>query len=301
MPLFGSLVAYLPTPRTASGELAPDALATLVGRAVDAGVSGVAVLGSTGGFPYLDAAARQQTVRTAVDAAAGRIPVLAGVGALTTAQAHAHVVDAQQAGAAAVLLPTMSYLPLTDDEVVGLVRAVADRADVPVWIYHNPVSTSFSYSVETLGRVAALPGVGGVKDRGSDVDDLRARVPRVRAALPPGVEVGYSGDVLGVEALLAGADTWHSGLAGVLPGWYVAVADAAARGRADDARALMDRLAVVARLVVAGGGPRAVHAVARLTGVEAGELPAPLRPVGPAVVEALERAMAELGAAPRVP
>ncbi len=301
MPLFGPLVAYLPTPRTTEGELAPDALAALVDRAVDAGVGGVAVLGSTGGFPYLDPDARRRTVVAAVDAAAGRVPVLAGVGALTTEQVHRHVLDAQTAGATAVLLPTMSYLPLTDDEVLGLVQDVAGRADVPVWIYHNPVSTSFAYSVETLGRVAAVPGVGGVKDRGSDLDDLRSRVPRVRDTVPAGVELGYSGDVLGVEALLCGADTWHSGLAGVLPGWYAAVATAAAQGRTDDARALMDRLAVVARLVVSSGGPRAVHAVAALTGVEAGQLPAPLRPLTRDAVEALERALADLGPAPAQP
>ena len=110
----------------------------------------------------------------------------------------------------------MSYLPLSDDEVVGLYADVTRAVDAPVWIYHNPVTTRFAFSIETLLRVAALPGIGGVKDRGSDAAEVRARAGRLLAAAPT-IEVGYSGELLGVEGLLAGAQTWHSGLASVLP------------------------------------------------------------------------------------
>ncbi|TKR22169.1 dihydrodipicolinate synthase family protein, partial [Cellulomonas hominis] len=230
MTLLGPLVAYLPTPRGHEGEVVIDPLEQLVDDAVAAGASGVAVLGSTGGWPYLTAGERRLVVEAAVEAAAGRVPVVAGVGAFTTDEVIVHTIVAERAGASAVLLPTLAYLPLTDDEVLDLVADVADAARVPVWLYHNPVSTSFRYSVETLVRAAQVPGVGGVKDRGSDVGELRDRVTALRAAVPSTVEVGCSGDVLGVEGLLAGARTWHSGLASVLPAWYAAVAHAAAAG-----------------------------------------------------------------------
>lgn len=295
MPLFGPLVAYPPTPRTADGDVDTRALAVLVDRAVTAGVSGVAVLGSTGGFAYLDRAQRRAVVAAAVETVAGRVPVMAGVGALTTAEVLDHVADARAAGADAVLVATMSYLPLSEPEVLGLLAAVAERGGLPVWAYHNPVSTGFDYSVDLLARVAALPGIGGVKDRGRDLDDLRLRVAALGSRLPAGVEIGFSGDVLGAEALIAGARTWHSGLAGVLPEWYVAVARAATEGRTADARALMERLGAFASLVMAHGGPRAVHAVAALRGVPAGALPAPLLPAGQEVVELLARGLAALG------
>ncbi len=298
MPLLGPLVAYLPTPRGTEGEVRTDPLADLVDRAVDAGVPGVAVLGSTGGYPYLTAGERRAVVEAAVDAADGRVPVVAGVGAFTTDEVVVHTIVAERAGVSAVLLPTLAYLPLTADEVVGLVEDVADAANVPVWLYHNPVSTSFRYDLDTLARAARVPGVGGVKDRGADADELRTRVRALADAVPDHVELGVSGDVLGVEGLLAGARTWHSGLASVLPGWYVAVAEAAAGGRADEARALMARLAPVAELVAALGGPRAVHAVAAATGVDVGVLPAPLRPVDAEGRAALDRALAGLGEPP---
>jgi len=300
VPLLGPLVAYLPTPRGHEGEVVIDPLERLVDDAVAAGASGVAVLGSTGGYPYLTAGERRLVVEAAVEAAAGRVPVVAGVGAFTTDEVIVHTIVAERAGAAAVLLPTLAYLPLTDDEVLDLVADVADAAQVPVWIYHNPVSTSFRYSVETLARAAQVPGVGGVKDRGSDADELRSRVGALSAAVPEHVELGCSGDLLGVEGLLAGARTWHSGLASVLPGWYVAVARAAAAGRAQEARSLMARLAPVAGLVATLGGPRAVHALARVRGTDLGQLPAPLRPVDDAGVRDLAAAVEALGDAPGV-
>ncbi|WP_431838203.1 dihydrodipicolinate synthase family protein [Cellulomonas sp. Y8] len=298
MTLLGPLVPYLPTPRGHEGEVVVDPLQRLVDDAVDAGASGVAVLGSTGGWPYLTAGERRLVVEAAVDAAAGRVPVVAGVGAFTTDEVIVHTIVAERAGASAVLLPTLAYLPLTDDEVLDLVADVADAARVPVWLYHNPVSTTFRYSVETLVRAAQVPGVGGVKDRGSDVAELRERVAALRSAVPDAVEVGCSGDVLGVEGLLAGARTWHSGLASVLPAWYAAVADAAAAGRTDEARAHMARVAPVAELVVSLGGPRAVHALARVLGTDLGQLPAPLRPVDDAGTAALAAAVELLGDAP---
>ncbi|MCG7286461.1 dihydrodipicolinate synthase family protein [Cellulomonas sp. ACRRI] len=298
MTLLGPLVAYLPTPRGHEGEVVIDPLERLVDDAVAAGASGVAVLGSTGGWPYLTAGERRLVVEAAVEAAAGRLPVVAGVGAFTTDEVIVHTIVAERAGASAVLLPTLAYLPLTDDEVLGLVADVADAARVPVWLYHNPVSTTFRYSVETLVRAAQVPGVGGVKDRGSDAGELRDRVAALRAAVPDTVEVGCSGDVLGVEGLLAGAHTWHSGLASVLPAWYVAVAHAAAAGRADEARARMARLAPVAELVASLGGPRAVHALAGVLGTDLGRLPAPLRPVDDAGTAALAAAVERLGDPP---
>ncbi|HEY0217043.1 MAG TPA: dihydrodipicolinate synthase family protein [Cellulomonas sp.] len=298
MALFGALVAYPPTPRDADGRVAPDLLADLVERAVGAGVSGVTVLGSTGGFAYLGRAERRLVVDTAVRAADGRVPVMAGVGALTTEAVLAHTADAREAGATAVLVPTMSYLPLTDDEVLGLVRDVAAVAEVPVWAYHNPGTTGFDYSVDLLARVAALPGVGGVKDRGRDLTDLRERVAALSVLLPAEVELGFSGDVLGAEALIAGARTWHTGLGGVLPEWYVAVARAATGGRADRARVLMERLGAFAALVMAHGGPRAVHAVAALRGLDVGALPAPLLAPADGAVAELAQGLDLLGDAP---
>lgn len=289
MPLFGPLVAYLPTPRTRTGALAASVLGGLVERAVTAGASGVAVLGSVGGFAYLEPQERRAVVEVAVEAAAGRVPVMAGVGALTTRDVLGLVRDAAHAGAAALLLPPTAYLPLTDDEVLGLYRDVTQAAERPVWIYHNPVTTRYDLTLDVLARLAALPGIGGVKDRAPDAVALTERVGAAVSRVPAHVEVGCSGEVLGAHGLLAGARTWHSALAGLLPEQYVAVAAAAATGDRDRALALLAPLEPLAALATRLGGLRAVHALAPLLGVDVGAPPAPLRaPAGSDLAE-LER------------
>lgn len=291
MPTFGPLVAYLPTPRTAEGRVALDVLADDVDRVVAAGVHGVAVLGSTGGAAYLDARERAVVVAEAAAALDGRAPLMAGIGALTTRDALAHAEAATAAGADALLLAPTTYLPLTPAEVTSLYRDVAGRAGRPVWVYHNPVTTGVALGVEQLLDLVALPGVGGCKDRGPDAAVVDARARTLVAGAPEHVEVGFSGDLLGVHGLLAGARTWHSGVASVLPGPYVRAAEAAAAGDAEAALGVVDEVRPVVELVLAHGGPRVVHALAELLGLRAGRLPAPLEPPSSEVVDALADAL----------
>lgn len=294
--MLGPLAAYLPTPRTADGAVAPGVLAALADRAVTAGVDAVAVLGSTGGFAYLGGGDRARVARAAVEAVDGRVPVVCGVGALTTVDVLGHAAAARAAGVDAVLLPTTSYLPLTADEALALYRDVAAVAEVPVWIYHNPRTTGLELTVDELIAIASLPGIGGLKDRGLDADDVRARCAALLAGVSAHVEVGFSGDALGSQALLAGARTWHSGLAGVLPGPWVATAAAAVAGDVAAVDMWTERLAPVTALGARWGAMRLAGTVARHAGLDLGPLPAPLREppadVRAAVDAAVEAALA---------
>lgn len=291
-PTLGPLAAYPPTPRTHDGAVDLDTLGALVDRAVAAGVDAVAVLGSTGGAAYLERADRRRVVAAAAEAVAGRVPLVAGAGALTTEAVLAHATDAAAAGADAVLVQPTSYLPLTGAEAVELYRAVGAASPVPVWAYHNPITTRLHLDVPTLARIAALPGVAGLKDRGTDPADLRDRVTRLRDLVPATTQLGCSGDLNGVHGVLAGATTWHSGVASVLPGSYVAVAHAAAAGDEAAALAGLERLRPVVDAVLAGGGVRAVHALAERLGLPVGRLPAPLLPPDDDALAALDRALA---------
>lgn len=292
--MFGPLIAYLPTPRTRDGEVAVTVLRRYVERAVAAGVGGVAVLGSAGGFAYLEPVQRRSVVETAAEAAGGRVPLLAGIGALRTAEVHAHAAAAEQAGADALLLPTMSYLPLVDDEVVGLYRDVAGAARRPVWAYHNPRTTGVHLSLDVLATVAALPGIGGLKDRGADPAELTDRCAHLLARVPEHVEVGYSGDAFGYRALAAGARSWHSGLAGLLPEPFVAVAAAAAGGDVERADELARPLTGLAELGAQWGVARLAVVLGEVLGLPVGPLPAPLLPPPSAVRDEAERLLAAL-------
>ena len=115
-----------------------------------------------------------------------------------------------------------------------------------------------------------------------------ARATGLLAGAPAEVEVGFSGDLLGVEGLLAGARTWHSGLASVLPDPYVALARAGVAGDRAEVDRLLAAVRPVVELALAHGVPRVVHAIGEILGLGTGRLPAPLLPPADAVVTRLE-------------
>lgn len=293
------LVAYLPTPvRYDEVDLA--AFGRLVERAVAAGVDALGVLGSTGAAMHLDRDERHAVVRRAVDLAAG-VPVVAGVSALRTAAAQEHADDAQSAGASALLLAPVGYVPLVVTEAVGLFEDVLAGIDVPLVVYDNPATTRVDMSTGLLVRLAALPGVGGVKTPGPRAALARARVAEFRAALPLGMSLGFSGDDAGAAALRAGADAWHSTLAGTLPELFGPLARAASLGAAgadpvpDDAGDT-SHLAALWDLVRRHTGVRVASTTAELLGLVGGpSLPRPLLPLAAADRDALRRVLAELG------
>ncbi|XKK41286.1 dihydrodipicolinate synthase family protein [Nocardiopsis sp. ARC36] len=148
------------------------AYAGLIVRLVRAGVDSIGALGSTGSYAYLDREERRRVARTAVRSA-GDTPVIVGIGALRTSHVRALARDAQEVGAAGVLLAPMSYQALTDDDVFGLYEEVTAELSVPLVVYDNPGTTHFTFSNELYARIAALPKVAAIK------------IPRCRWTRPP--------------------------------------------------------------------------------------------------------------------
>ncbi|WP_435581775.1 dihydrodipicolinate synthase family protein [Amycolatopsis thermoflava] len=264
--MFTGLSAFPLTPVTGSG-IDTTAYARLVSRLAAAGVDSIGALGSTGSYPYLTRAQRAEAAKIAVDAAAGT-PVLVGIGATATSEVLALAEDAQNAGAAAVLLAPVSYQPLTDDEVFRLYEDVTRELSVPLCVYDNPRTTHFQFSDELHGRIAALPNVGSIKIPGVPAD-AKARVDALRARIPDTVTIGISGDAVAAEGLAAGCDVWYSVLGGLFP-------DAARAVMRDAAES--ERLRPLWDLFARHGSIRVVAAAATHLGLT-GErvLPRPLR------------------------
>ncbi|MEM9476151.1 MAG: dihydrodipicolinate synthase family protein [Pseudomonadota bacterium] len=276
MTLFAGLSAFPVTPADGEGRVDTDHLGRLVARLAGAGVASIGVLGSTGGYVYLTRAERARAVAAAVEAA-GDVPVLAGIGALRTSDVLRHARDAEAAGAQGVLLAPVSYLPLTDDDVAGLVADVAGATGLPICIYNNPGTTHFAISEALLARLAQIAGVTGVKNPPPPDRAFGAQIARVRASTPAGFSVGYSGDAAIAGALQGGADAWYSVLAGTCPdlclGLWQAREDAVALP------ALNSRLAPLWALFDAHGSIRVVYEMANILDLGPVALPKPLLPM----------------------
>ena len=131
-----------------------DALAAIVDRLVAAGVGGLVPGGSTGEFTTLDHAERRRLVEDTVEAAAGRVPVVAGTGALSTRETVALSVHAEQAGAAAVMIVPPFYDALPWRELLVHYTAVADAIEIPIMYYNLPSASGVTLTAAQLARAA---------------------------------------------------------------------------------------------------------------------------------------------------
>ena len=296
MPSIGPLVAYPFTPRGGDGRLLTRSFEQIVDSAIVAGVSAIGVLGSTGGFAYMPRSARKRIARSAVEVADGRVPVIVGVGALSTAEVLANLAEAASVGASGALLQPMAYQPLQFEEIFGLYKDASSAATIPIWVYNNPATTGHRFSVGELAKLGRLSGVAGFKDRGANAGDMKDRIAKITAELPQRtakrLDWGFSGDGLGAQILLSGASTWHSGLASVLPEICVAITTAAVADRAPEARSLQRQLTPLSIIVRQYGGIRTTHTIAELLGVDAGVLPKPLLPLPRDARELVKMALA---------
>ncbi|MFD4605718.1 dihydrodipicolinate synthase family protein [Streptomyces sp. NPDC058464] len=277
--MFTGLSAFPLTPLDPDGDIDEEAFARLVRRLAAAGVDSVGALGSTGSYAYLTLQERARAARVAVEHADG-VPVIVGIGALRTRDVLAAAEDAQNAGAAGVLLAPVSYQPLTEDDVFGLYEDVTANLSVPLVVYDNPGTTRFTFTDELYTRVAGLPRVASVKIPGMPADPAlaRARVARLREILPGHVTVGVSGDARGAAGLNAGCDAWYSVTAGTLPRTVLAITRPARAGQADRAQEESERLQPLWDLFARHGSLRVIAAVAAELGLTAHHnLPLPLR------------------------
>lgn len=276
--MFTGLSAFPLTP-VSETDVDESAFSDIVARLDRAGVDSIGALGSTGGYAYLTREQRGRLASVAVRAA-GRTPVLVGVGGLRTVDVLRHAEDAQAAGASAVLLAPMSYQPLTDEEVYDLYADVTATLSVPLVVYDNPGTTHFTFGDELHGRIAALPRVASIKIPATPADPQRARerVEHLRSRIPTDVTIGVSGDPAAAGGLLAGCDAWYSVLGGLWPDVCLALTRAAQRDDPDTASSISDELAPLWELFGEFGSLRVVSAIAEQRGlVGAPNLPKPLQ------------------------
>ena len=164
----GSLVALI-TPMHADGSLDENAYAAFVDWQIREGTHGIVPVGTTGESPTLTHAEHKRVVEIAVEVAKGRVPVIAGAGSNSTAEAIDLTRHAKQAGADAALVVTPYYNKPTQEGLYLHYKAIAEAVDLPIIIYNIPPRSVVDMKVETMARLAKLPNIVGVKDATADL------------------------------------------------------------------------------------------------------------------------------------
>jgi len=273
--MFKGLSAFPLTPMDESGRVDTENFSEILERFCGVGLCSAGVLGSNGSYMFLPLEERQRVVAAAVETLRGKLSVVAGVGALRTDDAIKLAQGAAKAGADGLLLAPVSYTPLTEEEVFTHFQSVAEATDLPLCIYNNPTTTRFDFSPALITRLAQIPTITAVKM--PLAQDLSAEVAALRAQLPNGFDIGYSGDWGVADAFQAGADGFYSGIAGVLPEQMMAMARA---GQTNDVKEIAvwdDKFAPIWSLCKAHGTLRIVYAIAQVLQLTKAKLPAPLQ------------------------
>ncbi|MDO5706679.1 MAG: 4-hydroxy-tetrahydrodipicolinate synthase [Paracoccus sp. (in: a-proteobacteria)] len=159
----GSMPALI-TPFTPDGELDLDTLKKLVEWHIDQGSHGLVPVGTTGESPTLTHDEHREVIRVVVEVAAGRVPVIAGAGSNSTREGRGLIQYTAEVGADAALVVTPYYNKPTQAGMIAHFTELHDAADIPIIIYNIPGRSVIDMSPETMGELAKLPRIIGVKD-----------------------------------------------------------------------------------------------------------------------------------------
>ena len=167
-PQFSGAITALITP-FANGAVDEKKFQAFVDWQITEGINGVVPCGTTGESPTLSHAEHNRVTALCVEAAKGRVPVIAGTGSNSTAEAISLTQHAQKAGADAALLVTPYYNKPTQAGLIAHYKAIHDATDIPIIIYNIPGRSVVDMKVETMAELAKLPRIVGVKDATNDL------------------------------------------------------------------------------------------------------------------------------------
>jgi 4-hydroxy-tetrahydrodipicolinate synthase len=234
---FQGVFPYLVSPLDAAGHVKSDVLGRLANDLIATGVHGLTPLGSTGEFAYLNNEQRTDIVRATIEAASGRVPVVAGVAATATADAVAQARTYQRLGADGILAILESYFPLKDAQVETYFRAIADAVDVPVVLYTNPQFQRTDLSLDVIARLAEHPRIRYIKDASTNTGRLLSIMNRCER-----LAVFSASAHIPACVMLIGGVGWMAGPACVIPRQSVRLYDLSRAGRWGEAMELQRRL-----------------------------------------------------------
>jgi 4-hydroxy-tetrahydrodipicolinate synthase len=234
---FHGVFPYLVSPVDAGGRIKRDVLARLCDDLIKAGVHGLTPLGSTGEFAYLAREQRAAVVQTTIEAAAKRVPVIAGVASASTADAVAQAKHYQSLGADGILAILEAYFPLKHTQIESYFRAIADAVDVPVVLYTNPQFQRSDLTLDVIARLSAHPRIGYIKDASTNTGRLLSIMDRC-----PGIKVFSASAHIPAAVMLIGGIGWMAGPANIVPRESVRLYDLCRAGKWPEAMALQREL-----------------------------------------------------------
>jgi len=274
------ILAALVTPMTAAEKVDLDTLSEITDHLIRKGLHGLIPLGSTGEFYALTSQERHDVLKATIEAAGGRVPVLAGANAGSTRDVVDYCRQAERLGAAGVMLAPPYYSRPTLDELFEHLRAANDAIGIPIMLYNYPGRTGVDMTPDFIGRLAELNNVRYVKESTGEME----RITRLIRTCGDRMGIFCGCDTLALECFAVGAIGWVGGVANVLPKSHARLYNLAV-GRRDHAAARRLFYKMLPLLELMEGSGKYTQFVKAACGLVDHPVGPPRRPLRPATAQ----------------
>jgi dihydrodipicolinate synthase/N-acetylneuraminate lyase len=289
---FHGVFPYVVSPVHETGEVNADVLARLCDDLIKAGVHGLTPLGSTGEFPYLAWPQRRRVVEVVIEAAKGRVPVVAGTAATTIADAVFQAQEFERLGCSGILAILEAYFPVSDEGVFAYFKAIAEAVSIPIVLYTNQNFQRSDLSLPVIDRLSRISNIGYIKDASFNTGRLLSIINRVEGRM----QVFAASSHIPTCVMLIGGVGWMAGPACVAPRQSVDLYELCRRGDWATAmkrqRSLWNLNQAFAKYNLAA----CIKGGLQLQGYPVGAPLPPQAPLPPEGVEEVRRALVAIGA-----
>jgi 4-hydroxy-tetrahydrodipicolinate synthase len=290
----GGIYCYLMTPFDAKGDVQAPLLVDYVTTMIEAGIDGLTCIASTCEGSYLTEKERHLVASTVGRAAAGRVALNVGIGAVSTRQAIEYAKQARDSGATSLMLDMQQYFPIGFDEAYRHYEAVANAVPLEIRLYNITATTRFDFTPDLVARMASIEAIKSVKEASGDV--TRIRDIKALAGDRFNLLCGFHYQIL--DAMRFGAVGWEAGMHPMIANHCIALFRAAAKDPdSDDTRKLYRRLEPLFYFFKHNGVPQSIKALSAWSKFNLGKPRAPQKELSPAQVQRLRAIMNELARA----
>lgn len=276
-PLFQGACTALVTPFL-NDEINYPLLEVLLRRQIDAGIRSVVLCGTTGESATLSDSEKITIIQRAKEYTGNACQIIAGTGSNNTSHAVRLSLEAQEAGADALLVVSPYYNKATEEGLYAHYLSIAHAVSIPVVVYNVPSRTGVDIPVRVYRRLAAIHNIAGVKEASADI----SKVAEIRAICPDSFSIWSGNDEQAVPVMSLGGQGVISVLSNVLPTETAAMADAALAGDFDTAADLQCKLLPLIQQLFCEVNPIPVKAAMKLAGFDCGSCRLPLTALGAA-------------------
>ena len=288
--MFKGAFTALVTPFS-GGQIDTQALRDHVDFQIEKGIDGLVPCGTTGEASTLSHDEHVEVVRITVEHAAGRVPVIAGSGSNSTAEALQLTKRVKETGANACLMITPYYNKPTQEGLFQHFSTIAEKVDIPIILYNVPGRTGINMLPDTVARLAAVPNIVGLKDAAADLK----QTSYTRQLVPDDFVILSGEDTLVYPLMAVGASGVISVTSNILPGEMAELCRRFLEGNMAGAAELHHRLLPMCDAMFVETNPIPIKAALAMMGRIKNELRLPLIPISDKGAETVRAAIADFG------